>query len=251
MDRVAAAQPNVLDQNCESRRALERIANKWTCLIVYALLDGPRRHGELKRMIEGISQKMLTQTLRSLEADGLVEPYRDRRDPTPCRIRPDPARARRCRIRSSRYADGRWTTSRRCRPLAKPTRATRLSRRGTPRPSSAPPRSATSNQLSDWARAPAREHRARNTVAVAGVIGGVASGLHLGKVVDCPRRISNDSRQRGVRLKSTCGGMTSMTTRVARAAASRLRRVWVSIFCEIPPIIRFSSPWRRGPSSRA
>jgi DNA-binding HxlR family transcriptional regulator len=72
MDRAAAGQPNVLDQNCESRQALERIADKWTCLIVYALLDGPRRHGELKRTIGGISQKMLTQTLRSLEADGLV-----------------------------------------------------------------------------------------------------------------------------------------------------------------------------------
>jgi DNA-binding HxlR family transcriptional regulator len=72
MDRVDGAQPNVLNQNCESRQALERIADKWTCLIVYALLDGPRRHGELRRTIEGISQKMLTQTLRSMEADGLV-----------------------------------------------------------------------------------------------------------------------------------------------------------------------------------
>jgi DNA-binding HxlR family transcriptional regulator len=72
MDRVDGVQPNVLSQTCESRQALERIADKWTCLITYALLDGPRRHGELKRMIEGISQKMLTQTLRSMEADGLV-----------------------------------------------------------------------------------------------------------------------------------------------------------------------------------
>src|SRR6476469_1428018 len=73
MDRVDGVEPNVLNQDCESRQALDRIADKWTCLIVYALLDGPRRHGELKRMIEGISQKMLTQTLRSLEADGLVK----------------------------------------------------------------------------------------------------------------------------------------------------------------------------------
>lgn len=65
--------PNVLDQSCESRQALDRIADKWTCLIVYALLDGPLRHGELRRTIEGISQKMLTQTLRSMEADGLVK----------------------------------------------------------------------------------------------------------------------------------------------------------------------------------
>jgi DNA-binding HxlR family transcriptional regulator len=73
VDRVTTAQPNVLDQQCESRQALERIADKWTCLIVYALLDGPRRHGELRRMIDGISQKMLTQTLRSMETDGLVQ----------------------------------------------------------------------------------------------------------------------------------------------------------------------------------
>jgi DNA-binding HxlR family transcriptional regulator len=72
MDRPQDAVPNVLDQHCESRQALERIADKWTCLIVYALLDGPRRHGELKRTIQGVSQKMLTQTLRSMEADGLV-----------------------------------------------------------------------------------------------------------------------------------------------------------------------------------
>jgi DNA-binding HxlR family transcriptional regulator len=65
--------PNVLDQNCESRQALERLADKWTCLVVYALLSGPMRHGELRRTIQGISQKMLTQTLRSMETDGLVK----------------------------------------------------------------------------------------------------------------------------------------------------------------------------------
>ncbi len=70
---VDEPRPDVLDQNCESRQALDRIADKWTCLIVYALLDGPRRHGELRRTIQGISQKMLTQTLRSMESDGLVD----------------------------------------------------------------------------------------------------------------------------------------------------------------------------------
>ena len=73
MDRATGVEPDVLRQSCESRQALDRIADKWTCLIVYALLDGSRRHGELKRMIEGISQKMLTQTLRSMETDGLVK----------------------------------------------------------------------------------------------------------------------------------------------------------------------------------
>jgi DNA-binding HxlR family transcriptional regulator len=73
VDNSLTTQPNVLDQNCESRQALDRIADKWTCLVVYALADGPRRHGELRRAIQGISQKMLTQTLRSMERDGLVQ----------------------------------------------------------------------------------------------------------------------------------------------------------------------------------
>jgi DNA-binding HxlR family transcriptional regulator len=73
MARAGEPIPNVLDQHCESRQALDRIADKWTCLVVYALLKGSMRHGELKRTIQGISQKMLTQTLRSMESDGLVE----------------------------------------------------------------------------------------------------------------------------------------------------------------------------------
>lgn len=73
VDEALTAKPNVLDQHCESRQALDRIADKWTCLVVYALIDGPMRHGQLRRTIDGISQKMLTQTLRSMEADGLVQ----------------------------------------------------------------------------------------------------------------------------------------------------------------------------------
>jgi DNA-binding HxlR family transcriptional regulator len=73
VDPSLTAQPNVLDQNCESRQALDRIADKWTCLVVYALVEGPLRHGQLRRKIDGISQKMLTQTLRSMQADGLVQ----------------------------------------------------------------------------------------------------------------------------------------------------------------------------------
>lgn len=72
MEPELTSQPNVLDQNCESRQTLDRVADKWSALVVYALVHGPRRHGELKRTIEGISQKMLTQTLRSMERDGLV-----------------------------------------------------------------------------------------------------------------------------------------------------------------------------------
>ncbi|NUS10598.1 MAG: helix-turn-helix transcriptional regulator [Streptomyces sp.] len=57
---------------CPSRQLLERMADKWTTLVVTALADGPQRYAELARRIAGVSQKMLTQTLRALERDGLV-----------------------------------------------------------------------------------------------------------------------------------------------------------------------------------
>jgi DNA-binding HxlR family transcriptional regulator len=72
MDSTLTTQPDVLDQNCESRQTLDRVADKWSALVVYALVRGPQRHGRLRREIDGISQKMLTQTLRSMERDGLV-----------------------------------------------------------------------------------------------------------------------------------------------------------------------------------
>jgi DNA-binding HxlR family transcriptional regulator len=76
-------QPNVFNPNCDSRQVLALLADRWSMLIIYALgLPshphpartgkrglGVQRHGELKRTIGGISQKMLTQTLRSLERD--------------------------------------------------------------------------------------------------------------------------------------------------------------------------------------
>lgn len=51
---------------------LSRIGDKWSVLVVMTLSDGPRRFNELKRIIGGISQRMLTFTLRGLERDGLV-----------------------------------------------------------------------------------------------------------------------------------------------------------------------------------
>jgi DNA-binding HxlR family transcriptional regulator len=65
--------PNVLRKQCGSQQVLELIANKWTALVIYALAQGTRRFSELQRQIGGVSQKMLTQTLRNLERDGLVE----------------------------------------------------------------------------------------------------------------------------------------------------------------------------------
>lgn len=57
---------------CPTRAALDRLAGKWTVLIVDLLGDGVCRFRDLHRRIGGISQKMLTQTLRDLEADGFV-----------------------------------------------------------------------------------------------------------------------------------------------------------------------------------
>lgn len=58
--------------DCPARQLLERISDKWVTLVVSALAGGPRRYGELARTVASISQKMLTQTLRNLERDGLV-----------------------------------------------------------------------------------------------------------------------------------------------------------------------------------
>jgi DNA-binding HxlR family transcriptional regulator len=66
-------QYNTLWENCPSREVLNLIADKWTVMVIYALSKGTARHSELLRSISGISQKMLTQTLRQLEASGLVK----------------------------------------------------------------------------------------------------------------------------------------------------------------------------------
>jgi DNA-binding HxlR family transcriptional regulator len=57
---------------CEIRDLLDRLADKWSLLVVELLGDGTRRFSELRRQIDGISQRMLTLTLRQLERDGLV-----------------------------------------------------------------------------------------------------------------------------------------------------------------------------------
>lgn len=57
---------------CPTRKLLDRLSDKWVTLIMAALAGGSLRYGDLSRKIAGVSQKMLTQTLRSLERDGLV-----------------------------------------------------------------------------------------------------------------------------------------------------------------------------------
>ena len=59
-------------RDCPSRRLLDRIGDRWTVLVIGTLEDGPLRFSQLARRVDGVSQKMLTQTLRALEADGLV-----------------------------------------------------------------------------------------------------------------------------------------------------------------------------------
>ncbi|QWU13825.1 transcriptional regulator, HxlR family [Paenibacillus sophorae] len=66
-------QPDISLSICGYSKVLEIVSNKWTALVVYAMEDGVIRYGEIRRRIEGISKKMLTQTLRQLERNGLVK----------------------------------------------------------------------------------------------------------------------------------------------------------------------------------
>jgi DNA-binding HxlR family transcriptional regulator len=63
---------NAYIAECPSRQVLDALSDKWVTLVLTALAGGPQRYSELSRTIAGVSQKMLTQTLRTLERDGLV-----------------------------------------------------------------------------------------------------------------------------------------------------------------------------------
>ncbi|MDM4762453.1 helix-turn-helix domain-containing protein [Galbitalea sp. SE-J8] len=69
---AVALAPDPYQAGCATRRILDRIGDRWTVLVVGVLGEGDARFSVLLRRIEGISQKMLTQTLRGLERDGLV-----------------------------------------------------------------------------------------------------------------------------------------------------------------------------------
>ncbi|WP_127531817.1 winged helix-turn-helix transcriptional regulator [Paenibacillus kobensis] len=64
--------PDISIEECTYSHVLEIVSNKWTALVIYSLENGTVRYGEMMGRIKGISQKMLTQTLRQLERDGLV-----------------------------------------------------------------------------------------------------------------------------------------------------------------------------------
>jgi DNA-binding HxlR family transcriptional regulator len=64
---------DVFLRNCPTRTVLDLLAGKWTMLVLVALEDGrPMRFSELRRRLDGVTQKMLTRTLRALERDGLL-----------------------------------------------------------------------------------------------------------------------------------------------------------------------------------
>jgi DNA-binding HxlR family transcriptional regulator len=70
---VTTIDPSAIHVACKAvAPVLARIGDKWSILVVMILSAGPRRFNELKRTVDGISQRMLTLTLRSLERDGLV-----------------------------------------------------------------------------------------------------------------------------------------------------------------------------------
>jgi DNA-binding HxlR family transcriptional regulator len=64
---------DVLNPKCPTQQVLDRIASKWTMLVILALGEQPVRYAELRRRVTGVTKKMLTQTLRALERDGLVQ----------------------------------------------------------------------------------------------------------------------------------------------------------------------------------
>ena len=73
METKQQTQPDIFRATCLSRRVLELVADQWTPLVIYALEEGTMRFGQLLKRIDGISKKMLTQTLRAMERNGLVQ----------------------------------------------------------------------------------------------------------------------------------------------------------------------------------
>jgi DNA-binding HxlR family transcriptional regulator len=63
---------NIYNEHCPTRLVLDRISDKWTVLIIGRLSTGTKRYSELKREIGGVSKKVLAQTLKEMERDGLI-----------------------------------------------------------------------------------------------------------------------------------------------------------------------------------
>ena len=104
MPTMTAAQRRAADKadydvfmaECPSRQLLDRMSDKWVTLVLCALQDGPQRYSQLARTIAGVSQKMLTQTLRSLERDGMLTRSVTATVPVTVDLRADRRSAARC-----------------------------------------------------------------------------------------------------------------------------------------------------------
>lgn len=70
--QIKETMPNVFEDGCSTRVVLDHVMSKWGVLVLSSLSDGTRRWGELRREVDGISEKMLASTLRTLASDGLV-----------------------------------------------------------------------------------------------------------------------------------------------------------------------------------
>ena len=84
MEQPTAPNPDAFLEACPSRDLLRAVSGKWSPLVIVALEGEPARFGALRRQVQGITQKMLTQTLRQLQRSGLVE--RTSYDELPMRV---------------------------------------------------------------------------------------------------------------------------------------------------------------------
>ncbi|GAD83596.1 winged helix-turn-helix transcriptional regulator [Nocardia asteroides] len=71
-DEDPAIEADVFARNCSSRPVLQNVASRWGVLALVALREGPYRFSALRRRVDGVSERMLSQTLQSLERDGMV-----------------------------------------------------------------------------------------------------------------------------------------------------------------------------------
>lgn len=71
-DADPALEADVFARNCRSRPVLQNVASRWGALALVALREGPYRFSALRRRVDGISERMLSQTLQALERDGMI-----------------------------------------------------------------------------------------------------------------------------------------------------------------------------------
>ncbi len=70
---MAGTREHILHENCPLRRAFDLVGDRWSSILLFVIGDEVKRYSDLQKQIPGISKKMLTQTLRNLEAAGLVD----------------------------------------------------------------------------------------------------------------------------------------------------------------------------------